>query len=73
MRMLLLIAGAIILAGCCGGFVDDTVDELSTCMSKCSEVCSLVKNSSVDLGGYTQIGLEKQSGSMTVSCQCPCY
>jgi hypothetical protein len=72
MKALLLIAGALLLAGCCGQFVEEGFGELSTCVSKCSEVCDAVKNNSVDLDGYTQIGLEKQSGSMSISCECYC-
>ena len=70
----ILIALLIILfvfAGCCS-LVEDTVGELQTCMSKCSEVCNAVKEGSVDMDGYNSIGLKKVSGGVSVSCECPC-
>lgn len=61
------------LSGCtgCSQAVESGASEISVCLEKCSQVCSVVRNSSVDLDGYS-IGLEKHSGAMTVKCSCTC-
>lgn len=69
--ILLLIAGILLLAGCTQ-MVKDVGNELGTCMAKCNQVCDLVKGSNVSLDGYDNLGLAKQSGSVTVKCNCLC-
>ncbi|MBN1941186.1 MAG: hypothetical protein JW772_03315 [Candidatus Diapherotrites archaeon] len=65
---ILLIAIILALAGC----VQTTMDELGTCMAKCGEACQVLKNNDFDFEGYSIVGLQKQSGGMTVECSCPC-
>jgi hypothetical protein len=66
----LLVFGFIMLSGCLQ--LENTVGELQTCLDKCTEICQLVKNSSIEMEGFNGIGLSKQSGAVTVSCSCPC-
>jgi hypothetical protein len=73
MKPLLLAMGlllVLLLAGCCS--LEGAVGDLSACMSKCEDVCSLVKGSNMSLDGFNSIGLSKASGGMTVSCNCIC-
>lgn len=69
--MVFVLAGLLILSGCVQ-MTESVAGELQTCLSKCSEVCDLVKKENIDLEGFNQIGLEKQQGSVSVNCACLC-
>jgi hypothetical protein len=71
MRLMLLLSGLLLLSGCCQ-LAESGFSEIGTCMEKCQDVCDAAKDSGVELDGYNVIGLQKTTGSMTVSCECPC-
>lgn len=57
----------LLLVGC-----TQVAGELSSCMDKCNKLCTLAKNSNFTFDGYNSVGLKKQSGGVSVSCNCLC-
>jgi hypothetical protein len=70
LTIFILLFSALSIVGCTA--VKQAGNELGVCMDKCTSLCSVLKNNSLDMGGYNNIQLSKVSGSMTVSCSCPC-
>jgi len=57
------------ITGCTA--VKQVGNELGSCLAKCKSVCDSINQTNLDMENYN-VGLSKTSGSMTVSCSCPC-
>ncbi len=70
-NLVLAVAGMVLLVGCTQ-IVEKAGGDIQMCMQKCSDLCELAKDSNMSMEGFNSIGLTKQSGSVKVSCSCPC-
>lgn len=71
-KILIIIVGFVFLFGC-AEIGEKAANEIGTCLDKCQSLCSLAKNSSLDLDGFQSVKLTKQAGGVSVSCSCTCY
>jgi hypothetical protein len=70
--MIILIAFVSLLFFGCVQMAQQAGGDLQTCMNKCGDLCSLAKSNNMSLEGFNSIGLSKQTGAVSVKCNCPC-